>query len=93
MKLVEAGYLRKLPMDPYSDKSLGYKHIDDGFILYSFGENFTDDGGMRYGSGWGSDNKGDRIFWPVETYQQQKERREREKEQKRAEKRKKRVSK
>ena len=80
-KLVEAGYLRKAPMDPYSDKSLVYKRTDDGFILYSFGVNFADDGGTRYGSTWGRDNKGDRVFWPVETYQQQEERREKEKEQ------------
>jgi hypothetical protein len=83
-KLVEAGYLREIPMDPYSDKSLGYKRTDDGFILYSFGVNFADDGGTRYGSTWGG-SEGDRIFWPVETYQQQEERRERENEQERAE--------
>ena len=62
-KLVEAGYLHKVPMDPYSDKSLIYERKDDGFILYSFGENYTDDGGTRYRSRWAKDR--DAVFWPV----------------------------
>jgi hypothetical protein len=69
-KLVEAGYLRKVPMDPYSDKSLGYKSKDDGFILYSFGVNFADDGGKvviddrGYVQKWDYDS-GDTVFWPI----------------------------
>lgn len=67
--LVKAGLLNGLPMDPYSDKPLIYKTTDDDFILYSVGQNFTDDGG-QYGKDrngnireW-ADN-GDIIFWPV----------------------------
>ena len=61
--LVADGYLKRLPMDPYSNKSLVYSRKDDGFILYSFGLNYADDGGVRYRSRWAKD--GDRVFWPV----------------------------
>ena len=68
-KLVEAGYLKKLPMDPYSDGPLIYRRTDDGFLLYSFGSNLKDDEG-KLGRGrqgkprmWADD--GDWVFWPV----------------------------
>ena len=68
-ELVEAGYLKKLPMDPYSDAPLIYRRTNGGFLLYSFGINLTDDGG-KLGLGsrgtprmW-ADN-GDWVFWPV----------------------------
>lgn len=68
--LVAAGYLKNLPMDPFSDKPLVYKKTADGFTLYSVGFNFEDDGGQS-----GKDDKGqvkkwadngDAIFWPVQ---------------------------
>jgi hypothetical protein len=68
-ELVSAGYLKELPMDPFSDKPLVYRRTDDDFILYSSGYNFKDDGGEhgrdRRGeiSKW-ADN-GDRVFWPL----------------------------
>jgi len=68
--LVEAGYLKKLPMDPYSDGPLIYRRTNGGFLLYSFGMDLTDDGG-KLGLGsrgtprmW-ADN-GDWVFWPVQ---------------------------
>jgi len=68
-ELVAAGYLKELPMDPYSDKPLIYKRTDDDFVLYSVGPNFTDDGGEL---GVGQNGKprmwadnGDWVFWPV----------------------------
>jgi hypothetical protein len=57
-------------MDPYSDRPLIYKKTDEGFMLYSVGLNFTDDGGVpgtdKNGKPrmWG--DNGDQIFWPVE---------------------------
>ena len=68
-ELVTAGYLKELPMDPYTDKPLIYKKTDDNFTLYSVGPNFKDDGGES-----GKDDKGrvkkwrdngDTVFWPV----------------------------
>ena len=67
--LVQEGYLNKLPRDLYSDKSLIYKNLEDGFILYSVGPNFTDEGGTpghnrgKERRQWAGD--GDTILWPV----------------------------
>ncbi len=68
--LVAAGFLKELPMDPYSDKPLVYKRIDDDFMLYSLGCNLKDDGGKiveRRGNPekWGTHDDGDAVFWPV----------------------------
>jgi len=61
--------LKALPIDPFSDKPLVYRRTEDGFILYSVGPNFEDDGGVV-----GKDEKGrvkmwadegDAVFWPV----------------------------
>ena len=75
--LVESGYLEKLPMDPYSDGPLVYKKTDKSFILYSYGENLSDDGGKL---GLGRDDKprmweddGDWVFWPIPKSQAKKE--------------------
>lgn len=69
-ELITAGYLKALPMDPYSNKPLVYKRTEDGFTLYSMGPNFEDDGGV-VGKGeeerrkfWAED--GDAVFWPVQ---------------------------
>ena len=69
-ELVNASYIEQVPMDPYSDKPLIYNRIGDDFTLYSLGENFTDDGGKVIDEGndrrrWGTDEDGDRVFWPV----------------------------
>jgi hypothetical protein len=68
-KLMTIGYLKELPMDPYSDKPLIYRRTDDSFLLYSVGPNFKDDGGQlsRDRTGrvekWPAD--GDHLFWPL----------------------------
>ena len=68
-ELIAAGYLKELPMDPYSDKPLVYHGTDDGFTLYSVGKNFKDDDGemSKDEKGrvrlWADD--GDAVFWPV----------------------------
>jgi hypothetical protein len=63
--LVSAGYVRQLPMDPYSDKPLIYKRMDQGFTLYSVGPDFEDDGGRH--NTWGRNGQpGDQVFWPVQ---------------------------
>jgi len=68
--LVTEGYLKQLPMDPYSVKPLTYKKKDGGFILYSIGPNFTDDGGQMSRDDKGRvklwSNEGDAVFWPVQ---------------------------
>jgi hypothetical protein len=68
-ELKAGGYLDVLPADPYSDKPLSYGVTDGGFVLYSLGPDFRDDGGEP---GRGPDgrpkpwaDKGDTVFWPV----------------------------
>jgi hypothetical protein len=68
-ELISAAYLTHLLMDPYSDKPLVYKRTADGFVLYSVGPDFEDDGGevSRDQTGrvekW--PDKGDVVLWPV----------------------------
>ena len=72
--LVEKGLLKEVSIDPFSDKPLVYRKTDDGFILYSVGFNFIDDGGVSgeyegtnknsHARRWTDD--GDAIFWPVD---------------------------
>ena len=71
-QLVEAGFIKEVPMDPFSNKTLVYKKIWDDFILYSISLDFKDDGGIS-----GTDKKGkprlwaddgDAVFWPVQKF-------------------------
>jgi hypothetical protein len=62
-ELVDTGYIEQLPIDPYNNGALTYINTGDGFLLYSFGEDFDDDGGTY--SEWGY-RGGDQVFWPVE---------------------------
>lgn len=67
-ELVMADYLAQLPMDPYSDKALVYKKTDDGFVLYSLGPDFDDDGGVENpedSQKRRQEGPGDVVFWPV----------------------------
>ena len=70
-ELVIAGYIKKVPMDCFSDKPLVYKNTGDDFLLYSYGPNCIDDGGEpAYDDDDGkyqmwSDEDADAIFWPV----------------------------
>ncbi|UCF44474.1 MAG: hypothetical protein JSV99_06080 [Planctomycetota bacterium] len=62
-QLVSAGYMKELPMDPYSPGPLTYKRIGNDFKLYSLGSDFDDDGGTGYN--WGHREGGDQPFWPI----------------------------
>jgi hypothetical protein len=67
--LVEAGYLKAVPLDPYSDSTLVYRQEGDTFVLYSLGPNITDDGGKQGTDANGKpktwQDSGDTVFWPV----------------------------
>jgi len=69
-ELAAAGYIRQVPMDPYSGKPLVYARAGGSFVLYSCGQDFHDNGGVRGNSGTGSRKppagEGDLVFWPVE---------------------------
>jgi hypothetical protein len=41
------GYLDAVPTDPFDGKELRYKKLDTGFVVYSIGEDKTDNGGKE----------------------------------------------
>jgi hypothetical protein len=69
-ELQQFGYIKEIPIDPFSDQPLVYKRTEDNFILYSVGFNFKDDGGQVYRDEkgkvrlWG--DEADAVFWPVQ---------------------------
>ena len=65
-ELVEAGYLKAVPQDPFGPGPLSYVTKDNDFVLYSCGPDMDDDGGVRGERGWSGED-GDAVFWPVET--------------------------
>ena len=68
-KLVKQGYIKQVPVDPFSDKPIAYRKTDDNFLLYSWGENLKDDGGQVARDEKDKPKKfadtGDWVFWPV----------------------------
>jgi len=71
-ELLKAGYIKNLPIDPYSDKPLIYKATEDRFTVYGVGLNFVDDGGEIYTDQNGRQKRhstkegGDMVFWPID---------------------------
>jgi hypothetical protein len=68
-QLVERGYLNQPPKDPFGPGTLGYRKTDQGFLLYSWGEDRKDDGGQLGTDSQGQPRmwtaNGDWVFWPV----------------------------
>ncbi|MFA5554528.1 MAG: hypothetical protein WCZ89_04875 [Phycisphaerae bacterium] len=60
--LENAGFIDKIPLDPFSPNPLVYRKTGDSFILYSFAEDMDDDGG-KHNEKW---TDGDYVFWPVQ---------------------------
>jgi hypothetical protein len=69
-QLKQAGYINEIPIDPFSDKPLVYRKTDEGFILYSVGLDYKDDGGALGTNSEGKKticaDEGDAVFWPVQ---------------------------
>ncbi len=63
-ELLNKGFIDRMPFDAFRNGPLTYRKTDTSFILYSFGEDFDDDGGTP--SRWGRPPQGgDQVFWPV----------------------------
>jgi hypothetical protein len=62
--LAAAGYIRRIPLDPYSGKPLVYAQADSSFLLYSYGKDLHDNGGIRAAGSQSADG-GDLVFWPI----------------------------
>jgi hypothetical protein len=67
-ELQEAGLLEKIPIDPFSGKSIEYKKLDDNFTVYSYGLDFDDDEGVRVVDF--DIHNGDLVMWPVKKYKE-----------------------
>lgn len=63
-ELIRASLLDRLPIDPYSDSTYAYRQAENGFILYSMGPNFVDDGGVPATNKNGKP-EGDYVMWPI----------------------------
>lgn len=51
-------YLVEIPLDPFPDEPFRYERTEEGYRLYSIGENLTDDGGLTFDS----DPEGDDLI-------------------------------
>lgn len=49
-------YLKSIPIDTYTGKSLVYRRSDSGFLLYGIGMNLRDDNGFSFGEGDDTDD-------------------------------------
>lgn len=50
-------YLPSVPTDPFGGQALRYRKLDEGFVVYSVGEDLTDDGGEEPPKGEGRRDK------------------------------------
>jgi hypothetical protein len=50
-------------MDPYSGEALIYRVTENGFTLYSVGEDFVDNDGQSFD--WENGLGADHVFWPI----------------------------
>ena len=64
-ELLNKGFIKRVPFDAYRNGEMTYKKIGDSFTLYSFSNNFKDDGGDSTLGKWRED--GDAVFWPVKS--------------------------
>jgi len=62
-ELLNKGFIKRMPFDAYRNGPMTYKKTEKGFTLYSFSNNFKDDGGDGTFGKWHDD--GDAVFWPV----------------------------
>ncbi|UCE46244.1 MAG: hypothetical protein JSW47_11535, partial [Phycisphaerales bacterium] len=56
-------YLDAVPRDPFDGNELRYKKLDPGFVVYSIGDDLSDDGGKEKPSKTMRDGKA--VKWDV----------------------------
>ncbi|MEW6238666.1 MAG: hypothetical protein AB1656_25050 [Candidatus Omnitrophota bacterium] len=54
----------EIPPEPFSGKAFNYRTEDSGCVIYSYGWNMKDDGGVPANSGEDETNAGD-IVWTL----------------------------
>jgi hypothetical protein len=57
-------YMEVVPTDPFDGQSLKYRTLETGFVVYSIGDDLTDEGGTEKGSR-GRNERGKPLPWDV----------------------------
>jgi len=57
-------YLETIPTDPFDGENLKYRTLETGFVVYSVGEDLTDEGGAERNSKK-RDKRGKPLPWDV----------------------------
>ncbi|MEJ2705788.1 MAG: hypothetical protein P8Z79_25400, partial [Sedimentisphaerales bacterium] len=63
LKDLVPAYMRAVPLDPYDGRSLKYRKLKTGYVVYSIGYDMTDDGGAERGRG--RDGQGRPLPWDI----------------------------
>jgi hypothetical protein len=65
-ELVQAGYLKAAPTDPYDGKPMRFRRLDDGLVVYAVGTDGVDNGGnlARTGAPGPGTDVGCRLWTP-----------------------------
>ncbi len=56
-------YMEVVPTDPFDGQTLKYRTLETGFVVYSVGEDLTDEGGAELGRG--RDKRGKPLPWDI----------------------------
>jgi hypothetical protein len=56
-------YMQAVPLDPYDGRSLKYRKLKTGYVVYSIGYDMTDEGGAERGRG--RDAQGRALPWDI----------------------------
>lgn len=57
-------YMEFVPADPFDGRSLKYRALETGFVVYSIGDDLTDEGGAER-DGRGRDQRGKPLPWDI----------------------------
>lgn len=63
LKDLVPAYMQAVPMDPYDGRSLKYRKLKTGYVVYSIGYDMTDEGGAERGRG--RDAQGRALPWDI----------------------------
>ena len=65
LSAIKGIYLDELPTDPFTDRPLKYQRLPQGFAVYSFGGNMTDDQGLSRADANKTNSEADDIIFRV----------------------------
>jgi hypothetical protein len=65
LSAIKGIYLDELPTDPFTGRPLKYQRLPQGFAVYSFGGNMTDDQGLSRADAKNTNSEADDIIFRV----------------------------